>query len=303
MSAIPKYPDLPTRLSSFGAAVVDDYLYVYGGHSGEAHHYSTDTTSGALRRLNLKQPDRWEELSGGPKLQGMSLVAHSGKLYRVGGMQPQNAKGQKSDLRSQAACGVFDVAGNSWSDTEPMPEPRSSHDAAVVGDALYVFGGWGLKGLEGKPAWMTNGLRLDLASSRWEAIEQTFRRRALTVAALDNKVFVMGGLNEAGKVERTVNVFDTNSGSWTDGPPLPVDDAHGFTPASAVQDGRLYLAPADGKLYVLNDTRDAWSEAGRFREGRFSARMVPGPDGTLVLIGGANPTSLLSSLEVVSPRR
>ena len=30
----PRLPDLPAPVSSFGAAVVGDHVYVYGGHSG-----------------------------------------------------------------------------------------------------------------------------------------------------------------------------------------------------------------------------------------------------------------------------
>src|SRR5215212_6392548 len=106
----PRLPDLPAPLSSFGAAVVGDHVYVYGGHTGKAHTYSTETTLGDFHRLNLKQPEKWEDLPGGPKLQGLALVAHGGKVYRVGGMQPQNAKTEKTEIKSQAACAVFDPA-------------------------------------------------------------------------------------------------------------------------------------------------------------------------------------------------
>src|SRR5262245_37838922 len=88
------FPDLPAAVSSFGAAVVGDHIYVYGGHSGRAHNYSTETTRGELCRINLTKPDKWESLAGGPKLQGLALVAHEGKLYRIGGMQPQNSKSE-----------------------------------------------------------------------------------------------------------------------------------------------------------------------------------------------------------------
>ena len=57
-----KYPDLPAAFSSFGAAVADDYVYVYGGHTGKAHSYSVETTQGEFRRLSLKKPEKWEEL-------------------------------------------------------------------------------------------------------------------------------------------------------------------------------------------------------------------------------------------------
>jgi N-acetylneuraminic acid mutarotase len=297
------YPDLPTAVSSFGAAVVGDHVYVYGGHSGRAHNYSTETTLGELRRLDLKKPDKWEQLAAGPKLQGLALVAHASKLYRVGGMQPQNSKSEKTDTRSQTSCAVYDPASGKWSDIDPLPEPRSSHDAAVVGDTLYVFGGWRLNGTAGKSEWHAHGLRLDLATpgAKWEKIEQPFKRRALTMAGLDGKVFVICGLNDAGKSERTVNIYDPKSNKWNEGPAIPGEDGNGFTPASAVQSGRLYVTPADGKLYRLNEKGDAWSTVGELKAKRFVARMVPGPNGRLVVLGGSAPGSLLASVESVGP--
>jgi hypothetical protein len=62
------------------------------------------------------------------------------------------------------------------------------------------------------------------------------------------------------------------------------------------------VAPADGKLYQLNENRDAWTEVGQFKSKRFVARMVPGPEGRLVLIGGAAPGALLASVESIEAK-
>jgi len=297
----PRLPDLPAPISSFGAAVVGDHVYVYGGHTGTAHTYSTDTTLGEFRRLDLKNPAKWEDLPGGPKLQGLALVAHAGKLYRVGGMQPQNAKGEKTDTRSQAGCAAYDPAADKWTDLEPLPEPRSSHDAGVVGDTLFVLGGWRLNGKDGKSEWLDHGWSLDLASheAKWHKVEQPFQRRALTAAAHDGKVYVIGGLSAKAETELTVNVYDPKAGTWADGPQLPGEKSNGFTPASAVAGGRLYVTPADGKLYQLAEKGDRWDEVGKLKEPRFVARMVAGPGGRLVAIAGAAPGALLASVEVV----
>jgi N-acetylneuraminic acid mutarotase len=302
----PRLPDLPAPVSSFGAAVVGDHAYVYGGHTGTAHTYSTETTLGDFRRLDLKNPTKWEDLPGGPKLQGLALVAHGGKLYRVGGMQPQNSKAEKTDTRSQALCAVYDPGAGKWTDIEPLPEPRSSHDAAVAGGTLYVFGGWRLNGKDGKPEWLDHGWKLDLKASgaRWQKVDQPFQRRALTTAARRGKVYVIGGVNAKGETDLTVNVYDTKTGTWSDGPPLPGEKSNGFTPASAVLNGWLFVTPADGKLYELSDKPDGWAEVGHLAEKRFVARMVPAPGGRLVVIAGAAPGALLSSVEsvAVAPR-
>ena len=93
--------------------------------------------------------------------------------------------------------------------------------------------------------------------------------------------------------------YHPKAGTWSDGPPLPGEKSNGFTPASAVAGGRLYVTPADGKLYRLSDNGDRWEEAGKVREPRFVARMVPGRDNRLVVIAGAAPGTLLASVEAV----
>jgi N-acetylneuraminic acid mutarotase len=299
----PAYPDLPVAVSSFAAAVAGDYVYAFGGHSGPAHTYAFETTLGEFHRLRLTQAGQWERLPSGPRLQGLALVAHRGKLYRLGGMQPHNSRTEKTDTRSLAGCAFFDPAGKQWLDLEPLPEPRSSHDAVVLGNALYVFGGWRLNGKEGKAEWHAHGLRLDLSSrgGKWDPVPQPFRRRALTATAHAGKVYVIGGLTEAGKVVRTVDVFDPTAGTWDAGPPLPGEDSHGFSPASAVQGGRLYVATADGKVYRLAEAGDGWVAVGQLSAPRFVARMLPGPAGRLLIVGGAAPTGLLASVEVIEP--
>ena len=219
-------------------------------------------------------------------------------------MQPQNPKGEKTDTRSQATCAVYDPQAGKWADLEPLPEPRSSHDAIVVGDTLYVFGGWRLNGPDGKSEWHTTAgpwTRRSRGPSGRRST-QPFQRRALTAAAHGGKVYVIGGLNPKAETELTVNVYDPKAGTWAEGPPLPGERSNGFTPASAVTDGRLFVTPADGKLYRLSEAGDRWDEAGQLREPRFVARMVPGPDHRLVVIAGAAPGSLLASVEVVEVR-
>lgn len=76
--------------ASFGAVADGGWLYVYGGHVARTHSYSKNAVSGRFNRLNLASLAMWEALPGGPPLQGMNLAVNGGKIYRVGGMQPQN---------------------------------------------------------------------------------------------------------------------------------------------------------------------------------------------------------------------
>ena len=78
---------LPQAIASFGAAAPGDgWAYVFGRHIGRAPAHSKRNVVGSFRRLNLVDGHSWQELPSGPKLQGTSLVAFDGKLWRVGGV-------------------------------------------------------------------------------------------------------------------------------------------------------------------------------------------------------------------------
>ena len=55
----------------------------------------------------------------------------------------------------------FDPESNSWEDLPPLPEGRSSLDAAVVGDTLYVVGGPGVTKIHLAPG-LANGTVVDI---------------------------------------------------------------------------------------------------------------------------------------------
>lgn len=297
------YPPLPAAVSSFGAVVSDGWLYVYGGHRARTHQYSTEAVLGTFHRLKLSDPKVWEELPSGPPIQGLALAAHGGKIYRVGGMQPRNAVGQKSDNHSLPDCACFDPHDKKWHPLPDLPDGRSSHDAVVVGDRLYVLGGWKMNGAGNKPRWHETVGVLDLSKSplKWESIPQPFARRALTASVLAGKIYVFGGMNAKTRIERTVNLFDPASGRWSIGPELPGPARNGFTAASCAAGAHLYVSPADGKLYRLVEAGDGWQEAGMLVQPRIVHRMVEGDDAQLIVLGGASKQGNVARTETIEP--
>lgn len=294
------YAPLPRKVSSFGACVCNDHVYVYGGHSGRPHSYSVATISNQFARIPLAG-GKWEELPSGPAVQGTALVAHQGKLYRLGGMQPRNQRGELADNHSLASCASYDPATRKWQALPDLPEPRSSHDAVVLGDRIYIFGGWSMLGGDRKPNWLSKGLVLDLTQSplRWKEIEQPFQRRALGVAALNGKIYVLGGLQARGGLTNGIDIYDPASGKWTTGPEMPGKGA-GFSAAPAVVDNRLYISTNDGKLHVLDRAGKTWEPIGKQQVARHVNRMVPGARGTLLILGGNSSTGDAAIVEVIS---
>ncbi|MCS7014735.1 MAG: hypothetical protein NZM42_01285 [Gemmatales bacterium] len=278
-------PPLPLGLSSFGAAVLGEYIYVFGGHSGRAHHYYRGNVHGQLYRLNWRQPKEWQPLQADTPGQGLALVAARGSLYRIGGMQPLNAENEPTRLQSLRTFARYDVAANKWERLPDLPEPRSSLDAAVLGDRIFVFGGWYLH--DGEQTWHEHGLVFDLAHPEqgWQRLPQPFRRRALAVVAYEEQIYVLGGLSDDGQVSLEVNVFDPKHHRWGKGPSLPDGRGNGFGCAACVAGGRLYISPADGRIYQFRDER--WHSVGQVIPARAMHRMVAQPDGLLCLLGGS----------------
>ncbi|WP_031495042.1 hypothetical protein [Bryobacter aggregatus] len=293
---VAKLPSLPEATSSFGAVVSEGWLYVYGGHISPTHSYSTAAVSGQFHRLQLSQPETWERLEAGPGLQGMNLAAHQGKIYRIGGMEPRNAPGTPSDLYSTADCARFDPAKKRWESLPPLPQPRSSHDVVVIGNQLYVVGGWELQGKAGQK-WPQTMEVMDLSAKTlaWKSVKQPFLRRALIAAAHEGKVYVMGGFTDRSSISAEVNIYDPKTGEWSKGPEMPGGKEEAFAPAAVEHGQRLFVSIANGALYRLGKQWEKVAET----TPRIAHRMAS--DGTRIYVmGGAEKGKNLDLIEVVT---
>ena len=300
-----KLPAIPEMVTSFGAAIAEGSLYVYGGHTGRAHSYSNESQAKTLRRLDLKHPKAWESLGEGPGLQGLALVAHGNKLYRLGGFVAKNKEDDENDLWSQADVACYDVMAKQWQDLSPLPEPRSSFDAAVLNDKIYVIGGWQLAGEEDS-VWHKSTYVLNLAASapQWESLPETpFQRRALSVAAHQGKIYAIGGMQMEGGPTTRVDIYDPANGKWSTGPSLQGEPMDGFGSSAFVTGGRLYASTYSGKLQRLSEDGQSWEIVKELERARFFHRMLPLSDTQLISVGGASmQTGKFEEVDVIDVR-
>lgn len=286
------FPPLAKGITSFGAAVSDDWLYVYGGHFGGAHQYSLEGQSGEFLRLNLREPKAWETLKGGPKLTGVALVSHAGKLYRIGGFTAKNKGSEAESLWSQTDFSRFDPATKQWQSLTPLPDGRSSHDAAVLGNTLYVVGGWNMS--DGTKNWHDTMLSLDLsaADAAWKSIPQPFQRRALSAAVWQDRLYAIGGMQTEGESTTAVAVYDPATKSWSEGPPLVGAGLEGFGSSAFASAGKLVVTTISGAVQQLSSaakSADAqWEVVGQLQHPRFFHRVLARHDDQLVIVGGAS---------------
>jgi hypothetical protein len=295
-------PPLPIPVSSLGAVACDGHLYVYGGHVAPVHTYSTEAVTGRFFRRPLAGDAAWEELPGGPGLQGMNIAAHRGRIIRVGGMDPRNKPDEPAVNFSVATVAAFDRSTTTWTDLPALPVPRSSHDVAVIGDTLYVVGGWNMLGDDGEE-WCDDMLALDLAApgTGWKSMPQPFVRRALIAAVADGKLYVIGGFTEDEDVSLDVDIFDPATGKWSKGPSLPGDAMNGFAPAACTLNGRVHVSAGDGSIHRLSTDRASWEPVAAVVP-RIVHRAIPDGDAHLILVGGAANGGNLDLVERVPVR-
>ncbi|MCA9238454.1 MAG: DUF1668 domain-containing protein [Planctomycetales bacterium] len=282
-------PPLPAAISSFGAAACGDDLYVYSGHQGKAHDHSRDNLSAGFYRTPLAGGGQWESLPMQTPLQGLALVAHGGKLYRVGGLSAANAAGEDADLHSVDEFACFDPATGAWTDMPALPTPRSSHDAIVVGDVLYVVGGWKLAG-DSNGEWQAGAVAFDLndPQSGWRELPNPpFQRRALSVAAVGDRLAVLCGMDEGGSVCKDVFFYDPQQQEWSNGPEFPGDSFHGFGVSACGVGGDLYACGMEGVVYQLANGSSDWKPVAQTAAPRFFHRLLPAGENQLLVIGGA----------------
>ena len=301
-----KFPALPESITSFGAAISEGWLYVYGGNTGKTHQYSSDLQSNRFRRLNLAQPEAWEDLPGEAKLQGLALVTHRGKIYRVGGFSARNATGEKQDLWSVADVARFDPATKMWEQLPSLPAPRSSHDAVVLDNKIYVAGGWAMKGGGKSSEWHHTAVVLDLVEPTlaWKELPAPrFVRRAVSLATQKGKVYVIGGMYESGETSSEVDYYDPATNIWQSAPDLPGKSIEGFGNSSFELGGHLFVSTIEGHVQRLDG--DKWTLVSKLKHPRYFHRMLPLSKDELLFVGGTarsgDRVNEIETIQVTTP--
>lgn len=289
------FPALKVGFTSYGAAAVDGNFYAVGGYSGGSHDYYAEAQPKELLRISLSKPQAWEVVSESLPRTGTAMVAHKGKLYRIGGFVAKNKEGDAQDLESQSDVQCFDPAKGVWTDMPSLPTGRSSHDAVVVGDTIYVVGGWNMEkgSAQGGDAhaWLDTALALDLSAEKpqWKEIAAPgFRRRALQLAAHNGKVYAVGGMQETGGATTEVTVYDPKSNVWSPAGKIHGGGMDGFGAAAVDLNGTLVVSTMSGSIQTYDDATGKWNLVGQMKNPRFFHRMVPIDGKRLVVVGGSN---------------
>ncbi len=276
---------LPRAVTSFGATEHGGYAYVLGGYEGIPHQYSKLGQSDDFYRINLSDPRDVTLLPNDFKAQSVILVAHADHLVRMGGMQALNEPGTPAVTKSVTDVAVFHPDTRTWTDATPLPRPRSSHEAVVVGDQVWIVGGWKLAEGDEDAVWYDTVISGDLSQGPIEWVEHAapFRRRALGLAGTSRHVVAIGGMLEHGAPTAQVDVLDTVTGAWTLGPDFP---GSAFACAAVGVGDDVYASGMDGTVYAWRVGEPAWTAVAHWSFPRFFHQLVATGSGQLLALGG-----------------
>jgi len=289
---------MPQEVTSFGAEVSNNWLYILGGYFGQPHEYSREFQSDTLYRLNLLDRTTWQEVPNEFRAQSVQLVTRGDRLYRVGGMRVRNETGEANDLDSLDSVAMLDPATRRWRALPPMPADRSSHAAEIVGNELYVVGGWDLDGDSLFADWHDDALVLDLEDpdAGWRSIDSPVQRRALAAAAAGDSLVVIGGMTEHDGPIPRVDVYDTEASEWRRGPDFP---DRGFGVSAVGAGGWVYASGRNGVVYRWKPGEAQWTPVINLVFPRFFHELVAVDETELLALGGMAPGGRVAHVESI----
>jgi N-acetylneuraminic acid mutarotase len=139
-------------------------------------------------------------------------------------------------------------------------------------------------------------LRISADSNEWTVrADMPMPRDEARASAIGSKIFVVGGVNEAGETLPTVEIYDTNINAWSVGKELPIALDH---LGVASYENKLYVVGgftagqrASNSLFILDPDTNEWMRGMDMPtpRGALTAEFI---NGTLYAVGGFNGTVL-----------
>jgi N-acetylneuraminic acid mutarotase len=288
---------MPTYRSEFAAAVLDDRIYVLGGLAGRGARVTEVTT---VVEVYDPAADAWSRAADLPlPLHHLGAAGVAGRLVVAGGYDGDDFT---ADVR---ATWVYDPAADTWARGADMPAPRAAHALAAVGDRVYAAGG---VGPDSTQLWA-----YDPAADRWTILPVPLptAREHLTAAALDGRLYVIGGRWGGLGNLPTVEVYDPATGGWTRGRDMPTP--RGGLTAAALR-GQIHVTGGEelsgGRTFAQHEAyspaTDTWAALPDLPTARHGLASAATAGRWYVLgggaqAGGATYNTLTNLVEVFTP--
>ena len=179
-----------------GAAIFRGCLVVAGGLNGRCILTSVEFSSDPSKIWRKAFPLRHNRF-------GNALAVCNGSLYALGGFDETTCL---SSVERQ------DYFNESWQYVAPMLIPRLGFAVVSLNGCLYAIGGssklkkeWALKTVE----------RYDPDFNKWTPVcEMKFKRCFHCACVYDQKIFVIGGIDDSGNVIKEIECYDPSRDEW-----------------------------------------------------------------------------------------
>ncbi|XP_067013052.1 kelch-like protein 26 [Anabrus simplex] len=201
----------------FSLNVVSGCLYAIGGASEE--DLSEEETSPCERYD--PQTDCWETLRPLPGFR----TQHAGATWpRQDGHWLFVSGGLDRDLVLSSVL-RYDAETDAWEQRAPMLTPRADHVMLVLGERLYVCGGWFEDLDTGNRVLVDTIDAYDVETDHWEVVTRipTPRYHA-GIVGVDNKIFFIGGFLSDAMFDRATAIIESYNlatDTWTTGDKYP----------------------------------------------------------------------------------
>ncbi|XP_014777399.1 kelch domain-containing protein 2 isoform X1 [Octopus bimaculoides] len=220
--------EIPLARSGSIAQLIDDKLYVHGGHTKQGN-------TNSIYCLNIKTME-WKKLLSNyegplpsPRDKHSSWV-YKNKLYCFGGHGPditdflcdsgEYVEDVSSDMSYPRGWNnqllIFDCDRHCWSNpkcTGEVPSPRAAHASTRIGNKTYVFGGRHLSNR------MNDLYCLDLDTLHWTKPQITGhvpcgRSWCSFTAVSPTRILLCGGFTQDNQPLADIWLFDVTTFSW-----------------------------------------------------------------------------------------
>ena len=274
--------DLPTGISDFATAIVDNTLYLLGGKT-------KDGVVNKVLQYNVLD-DKWIELSPKPlPASGIDSVVIGNKIYIPGGI---TMDGDVSKIFE-----VFDPNLDNWDPLSNLPEGRSSYSAVAFEGQLYLFGGW--DGLSIQDTVLIYNPNSDVWEYGSNPMPQPIMNSGAVVA--NGRIYIIGGESDDAILKSTYiyqPALDNIGGNpWAEG--MALDYPRANMAAVSVADLVYILGGAQSAVdqyftYQYSPTDNLWQPIEGPLDSQLSGLGAELMDSYIYSIGGVESTTFVS---------
>ena len=216
---------LRKEVTGVGVAVLGDYLYAVGGCDVKGS--PLDVVQRYSPRLN-----KWQYISAMMSARTRhGVVAANGFLFSLGGYGSE-------DFLPLKTGELYDSGSDRWIYISPMKHRRSDMCCICVGQMIYIIGGEHTLS-SGNTVRLNSCEMYEPATDTWTTMTPLCSPRSHSgVAAVRNKIYIFGGLDNESKELESIECFDTKTETWKTMSRLP----------AAIEGGACSMITLPGEL-------------------------------------------------------